>query len=73
MDEQTTKYHEDADLIETLGGPSELARRLDFKLPGGVQRVQNWKYRGIPEIVKLRRPDVFGPIQADDADQAKAA
>ncbi|KLJ02846.1 hypothetical protein WQ56_00765 [Luteimonas sp. FCS-9] len=63
-------YHDDASVIEALGGPAELARKLGFELPRGVQRVQNWKYRGIPEIERLRRPDIFGAVVDDpDADR----
>lgn len=58
---KTIKYHEDAKLIDSLGGPSKLARRLNFDMPHGAQRVQNWKYRGIPELERYRNPDVFGP------------
>lgn len=44
---------EDAALIERLGGPAALARRLRFDpKKGGVQRVQNWKVRGIPASVE---------------------
>ena len=59
---QTTviELHADAALIERLGGPTALARALGFPLPKGVQRVQNWKYRGIPELIRLKRADVFG-------------
>ena len=40
---------EDASLINYLGGPAKLARRLRYDpKKGGVQRVQNWKARGIP-------------------------
>lgn len=67
------KYHPDSDVIDRLGGPAELARRLGYVERGAVQRVQNWKYRGIPEVVRLRRPDVFGPAPANDAEQARAA
>lgn len=49
----------DSDLIEKLGGPTQLARLLDYRKPGSVQRVQNWKARGIPARVKLARPDLF--------------
>lgn len=55
------KYHPDAKLIDALGGPSAVATRLGFDEKGAVQRVQNWKYRGIPEVIRLRRQDVFGP------------
>lgn len=55
------KLHPDSALIEQLGGAATLARGLGFSMPTGVQRVQNWKYRGIPELVRLKRADVFGP------------
>ena len=51
----------DSDLNEKLGGPSRLAERLGYGKAGGVQRVQNWKVRGIPPRVKLERPDLFLP------------
>lgn len=57
--------HPDAELIDSLGGPAVLSRRLGFK-KNGVQRVQNWKRRGIPEVIRLRRTDVFGPAPALD-------
>lgn len=58
------KLHDDAELIDRLGGPSTLARALGFDEGGAVQRVQNWKYRGIPEVIRLRHPDIFGPPPA---------
>lgn len=73
MDKNTTELHPDATLIDALGGPSAVARLLDFDKPGSVQRIQNWKYRGIPEVIRLRRQDVFGPAPAADPSQAKAA
>lgn len=65
------KYHPDAEIIDRLGGVTALARTLGYSGKGAVQRVQNWKYRGIPEVIRLRRPDIFG--QPPAADQAKAA
>ena len=67
--------HPDAELITRLGGPAELARKLGIDpRSGGTQRVQNWKYRGIPEIWLLRRPDIFGAGKAKPKRQrAKAA
>jgi len=56
------ELHADADLIEQLGGPAALARALGYEGKGAVQRVQNWKYRGIPELVWRRREDLFGPF-----------
>lgn len=53
--------HPDAALIAALGGPAEVARRLDLDTAkGGVQRVQNWTVRGIPAAVRLHHLDVFG-------------
>lgn len=57
--------HPDAAVIERLGGPTEVARALGFDpRAGGAQRVQNWKQRGIPEVIRLRRPDLFGSDEA---------
>lgn len=46
----------DADLIESLGGTTKVA-----KMVGGYsrQRVWNWKIRGIPAYVKVKFPDLF--------------
>ncbi len=49
----------DRQLIQDLGGPTQLAKRLGFQKPGSVQRVQNWIVRGIPPAVKLAHPDLF--------------
>ena len=57
------KYHPDSKLIELLGGPTAVAAMLGYDKPGSVQRVQNWKCRGIPEVVRLRRQDIFGPAE----------
>jgi len=63
--------HPDAKLIEELGGPTKLAELLGYdKASGGVQRIQNWKKRGIPASVKLERPDLF---LADLIDRAQAS
>lgn len=45
----------DKELIESLGGSAKLAARLGYS----VQRVENWKARGIPAQVRLDHPDVF--------------
>lgn len=46
-------------LVLSLGGPAKVAEILQYAKDGGVQRVQNWKERGIPADVKLARPDLF--------------
>jgi len=54
----------DKDLIDSLGGPTKVAARLGYT----VQRVQNWKERGIPPRVRLDHPDVFPlPAQSEAA------
>lgn len=64
----------DADLIEKLGGPAKVCDLLNIPKHGGVQRVQNWKARGIPARVKLQRPDLFLPqVQAQPAGEAQHA
>ena len=49
---------DDAKRIDALGGPANLARLLGYD-QFGIQRVHNWKSRGIPSKVKLERPDLF--------------
>ena len=50
----------DAELIDSLGGPTKLAEILNYdKKVGGVQRVQNWITRGIPSSVKIEHPEIF--------------
>lgn len=51
--------HPDHQVIEKLGGSTVLAARLWPDKPFGVQRVQNWRWRGIPALVRLEHPDVF--------------
>lgn len=49
--------HPDWLLVLKHGGTSRVAEMLGYKL----QRVQNWKLRGVPSKVKLARPDLFQP------------
>lgn len=50
---------DDAALIEHLGGPARVAELLGYDKSGGVQRVHNWRARGIPPRVKLQFPEIF--------------
>lgn len=69
---EDTSPHPDWALIVALGGPLKVAELLDYEKDGGVQRVQNWKFRGIPSAVKLERPDLFLPnMRATSADRAE--
>ncbi|WP_377747016.1 hypothetical protein [Cupriavidus respiraculi] len=57
---------EDRVAIDRLGGSSKVAELLGFdKARGGVQRVSNWKKRGIPSAIKLLRPDLFPQPQTE--------
>jgi len=46
----------DKDLITKHGGPSALAKKLNFS---SKQRVHNWMTRGIPPAIKLAYPKIF--------------
>lgn len=49
--------HHDAELISHMGGATKLASRLGYDpKKGGIQRVQNWKKRGIPPLVERDNP-----------------
>lgn len=51
--------HPDAKLIDDLGGPVKLAERLGYKVRGGAERVNNWRWRGIPAKIKLDNLQLF--------------
>jgi len=52
--------HEHARMIDGLGGPTKVAELLGIiDKPGAVQRVSNWKRRGIPLAVLLGHRDIF--------------
>lgn len=62
------KPHRDWKLIAALGGPARVAQCLGWQDEAGViQRIQNWKYRGIPELLRYQRQDVFGPAPKPEA------
>jgi hypothetical protein len=65
-----TEQHPDAVRIDQLGGPTKVAERLGIAAESGsVQRVSNWKKRGIPAAVKLKhewlRSDAIQPEPAN--------
>lgn len=53
--------HPDSRLIDSLGGPAQLARLLGMTKPGSVQRIVNWRRRGIPLAVKVQHAKIFMP------------
>ena len=67
-----TAMNQDAQIIQRLGGPSEVARRLGYEVKNrGAQRVHNWLKRGIPSAVKVKHPELFMPELATDHLQAE--
>lgn len=46
-------------LVLALGGPAKVVELLGWTKEGSIQRVQNWKHRGIPSKVKLKHPSIF--------------
>lgn len=61
--------HADSRLIDRLGGPASLAAQLGYdKQAGGVQRVHNWRTRGIPAAVKWQHRELFVAAQAATVD-----
>lgn len=52
--------HEDWQLVLALGGPEKLAATLGFTESSAVQRVRNWKVRGIPFRVRVENKALFG-------------
>ena len=58
---KSKKWHPDKARIDDLGGPAVLAEKLGYdKKIGGVQRVNNWRTRGIPPRVLLEHREIFG-------------
>ena len=49
----------DAQLIDSHGGPAKLAEKLGWSESKAIQRIHNWKSRGIPAAVKLKFPLIF--------------
>ena len=54
------QINSDAELIDSLGGPTIVAEMLGFDPEKGVKRVSNWKVRGIPADVRLANLNLFG-------------
>jgi hypothetical protein len=53
---ETLKHSE---IIDALGGPAQISRDLGFNPESGVQRVHNWRLRGIPPKVLLAHQEYF--------------
>ena len=48
------KQHEDWKFVDSYG-PAELAKKLGYS----IQRVHNWKYRGIPPREKIKHREIL--------------
>lgn len=66
-----TDTHPHAEIIDRHGGPTKVAELMGIQdEPGAVQRVSNWKRRGIPAEVRLAYPHLFvnpAPAPAQEA------
>lgn len=63
ISEPTWPMGPDAELLIALGGPHKVVKLLGMPLvAANVQRVKNWKFRGIPAQQKVNRPDLFMPL-----------
>lgn len=68
-----TDLHPDATIIDGLGGPTTVAELMGIRdVRGAVQRVSNWKRRGIPPSVRLDFPSLF-PVDGACGDRKKGA
>lgn len=68
-----TDLHPDATLIDDLGGPTSVAELMGIReVRGAVQRVSNWKRRGIPPSVRLKFPSLF-PVVGPSGDKKTGA
>ena len=63
----------DAETIQTLGGPTAVAKLLGFETPGGARRVHNWLKRGIPTSIKVQFAEIFLNIAATNPQPATPA
>ena len=63
----------DSALIDSHGGPAKLAKLLGLR-GYAVQRIHNWRSRGIPAAIKVAYPRMFmpelAPALANTAQQA---
>ncbi len=53
-----------SEIIDALGGPAQISRDLGFNPDSGVQRVHNWRIRGIPPKVLLDHKEYFDRAKA---------
>jgi hypothetical protein len=66
----TSRKEKAREVIDRLGGSAKVAELLGYEKHGGVQRVQNWKERGIPASVLLDHPTIFSMPSPKDPQQS---
>lgn len=55
MNIKNEKFNYDAQLIDALGGPRIVAKKVGYSF----ERVNNWRYRGIPARALLDYPRLW--------------
>ena len=68
MFKDNQQINDDREIIDRLGGSTKVAELIHYK----VQRVQNWKERGIPSAEKLKFPHLFLNTNIHTQRKAKA-
>jgi hypothetical protein len=53
------EYNNPTQIIDALGGSAKVSRDLGFRPESGLQRVNNWKTRGISAKVLLNNLEYF--------------
>lgn len=66
-----TEIERDAALIDGLGGPTAVSDMLGYPRISGPTKVSQWKKRGIPAAVKVKRPELF--MRREIAESEKVA
>lgn len=60
-------------IIDRLGGPAKVAQMLGIAgEKGAVQRVSNWKRRGIPPRILLEHQNVFAGVMPQPKEASHA-
>jgi hypothetical protein len=66
--------HSQTNIIDALGGPKKVAEMLGLsREPGAIQRVGNWKRRGIPAQVLIDNPAFLRKVRAVTRETRKQA
>ena len=47
------------EIIDWHGGPARLAEKMKLTEKRAIQRIHNWRARGVPSAVQLKFPELF--------------